>query len=209
MDAKHDAFNAKHYGHLIQANELLGLRKSELRDIRKSSFSFQKGEGSFGEKGITLLNCDRMVVTTKGKGGRINQRTYVDPGQISQLQAMIQDKKPGERIFDKSQFKADSGDLHQSRGVSLQNLYKQVVSDIENRAGARNEYIAAINSAFAAAGKPMRENLDRHYVLRGEHRTYCEKNGIPTTFNRVAALYTSCQAGHLRTDVTVGHYLAK
>ena len=209
MDAKHDAFNARHYGHLMQANEIFGLRKSELRDLRTSSFSFEKGAGSLGEAGVTLATCDKIVMTTKGKGGRINTRTFAAPQEIAAVQGILHGKQPGERIFDKHQFKADSGDLHQCRAVSFQNLYKQVVSDIENRPGARAEYIAAINSAFAAAGKPMKENLDRPYVLRGEHREYCQQHGIPTSFSRVAALYTSVQAGHLRTDVTVNFYIAK
>ena len=208
-EAKHDSFNSRHYGNLLQANEVLGLRKSELRDIRTSNFEVIKGAGSLGDAGVTLSNCDKIVMTTKGKGGRINTRTFAAPQEVTAVQSILQGKQPGERIFDKHQFKADCGDLHQSRAVSLQNLYKQVVSDIENRPGARAEYVAAINSAFAAAGKTMRENLDHPYTLRGEHRAYCEKNGIPTTFNRVAALYTSCQAGHLRTDVTIGHYIAK
>lgn len=209
MDAKHDAFNTRHFGNLLQANEILGLRKSELRDIRTSSFSFEKGAGALGEAGVTLANCDKIIMTTKGKGGRINTRAFTTPQEISAVQSILQGKQSGERVFDKSQFRADCGDLHQSRAVSFQNLYKQVVSDIENRPGARAEYVAAINSAFAAAGKTMRENLDHPYTLRGEHRAYCEKNGIPTTFNRVAAMYTSVQAGHMRTDVTINHYIAK
>lgn len=207
-EATHDAFNARHYGHLMQANEILGLRKSELRDLRTSSFSFEKGAGSLGDAGVTLSNCDKIVMITKGKGGRINTRTFSAPQEVAAVQSILQGKQPGERLFDKHQFKADL-DLHQSRAISLQNLYKQVVSDIENRPGARAEYVAAINSTFAAAGKTQRENLDRPYNLRGEHRAYCEKNGIPTSFNRVAALYTSVQAGHLRTDVTINHYIAK
>lgn len=208
-EAIHDGFNSRHYGNLLQANEVLGLRKSTLRDIRTSNFEVVKGAGALGDTGVTLSNCDKIIMTTKSKGGRINTRTFSAPQEIAEVQNILHGKQPGERIFDKYQFKADCGDLHQSRAVSLQNLYKQVVSDIENRPGARNEYIAAINSAFAAAGKPMRENLDRPYVLRGEHRAYCEQHGIPTTFSRVAALYTSVQAGHLRTDVTIGHYIAK
>ena len=208
-EAKHDAFNTRHFGNLLQANEVLGLRKSELRDVRTSNFEVVKGAGPLGAPGVTLANCDKIIMTTKGKGGRINTRTFAAPKEIAAVQSMLHGKQPGERIFDKHQFKADCGDLHQSRAVSFQNLYKQVVSDIENRPGARAEYVAAINAAFAAAGKPMRENLSRPYLLRGEHRAYCEQHGIPTTFSRVAALYTSVQAGHLRTDVTIGHYIAK
>lgn len=208
-EAKHDSFNSRHYGNLLQANEVLGLRKSELRDLRTSNFTVVKGAGSLGEAGVTLANCSKIVMTTKGKGGRINTRTYAAPQEVAAVQSILQGKQPGERIFDKHQFKADSGDLHQSRAVSFQNLYNQVVHDIETRPGAREEYVAAINASFAASGKQQRENLDRPYILRGEHRAYCEQRGIPISYNHVASLYTSIQSGHMRSGTLIAHYIAK
>lgn len=207
--AKHDSFNARHFGHLLEANKVLGLRKSELRDLKASSFSYEKGSGALGEAGVTLQNCDKIVMTTKGKGGRINTRTFATPQEISAVQGLIQGKQPGERIFDKSQFRSDMGNLHLSRAISFQNLYKQVERDIATRPGAREEYISAIKASFAAAGKSLRENLDRPYELRGEHRAYCEQRGIPTSFSRVSALYCSTQSGHLRSDILISHYLAR
>lgn len=207
-EAIHDSFNSRHYGNLLQANEVLGLRKSELRDIRTSNFEVVRGAGSLGDAGVTLSNCDKIIARYKGKGGKMNEKVYTAPHQVAAIQGMLQGKQPGERLFDKSQFRADC-DLHDCRSIAIKDTYYSVLNDIQNRPGAKKEYVAAIRSAFSAAGKTMRENLDRPYTLRGEHRVYCEKNGIPTTFNRVAALYTSIQASHFRTDVTIGHYIAK
>ena len=208
-EAIHDGFNSRHYGNLLQANEVLGLKKSELRDIRTSNFEVIKGAGSLGDAGVTLSNCDKIIVRYKGKGGKLNEKIYSAPHQVAAVQGLLQGKQSGERLFDKSQFRADCGDLHNSRSLAIKDTYYSVLNDIQNRPGAREEYVAAIRSAFSAAGKTMRENLDRPYNLRGEHRAYCEQRGIPTSFCRVSALYTSIQASHFRTDVTVGHYIAK
>ena len=207
-EAIHDSFNNRHYGSLLQANEVLGLRKSELRDIRTSNFEVVKGAGLLGDAGVTLSNCDKIIARYKGKGGKLNERVYTAPHQVVAIQGMLQGKQSGERLFDKSQFRSDC-DLHNSRSIAIKDTYFSVLNDIQTRTGAREEYVAAIRSAFSAAGKTMRENLDRPYNLRGEHRAYCEQRGLPTSFCRVSALYTSIQASHFRTDVTVGHYIAK
>ncbi len=189
--AVHDAINANNSA--LIANRTLGLRRNELKNLRVSNFT---------DTGSSI------TMTTKGKGGKINQTVFRFQEEVSAVRELIANKSPGDYVFDRQAFKSDT-DFHQSRAEALQTKYARVMADMASRPEARAGYQAEIQAAFAARGKVCREDLNKPYICRGSHRAALKQKGVATTYDRTAALYCSIGAGHFRSDVTIQHYLAK
>lgn len=189
---QHDVINQQKVGDVLEANRTLALRRNELKNLRTSNF---------------VDTGQSITMTVRGKGGKINTTVFHSPQELAIIRDLLANKEAGEHVFDRDCFKADA-DFHHSRAEGLQHRYASVLADIEQRSEARAEYQAEIRAAFAARGKPLRENLDKPYVLRGRHREYCQTHGIPISYDRTAALFVSLSS-HYRSDVLIQHYLAK
>lgn len=187
-----DKLNEKRAGAALEANRILGLRRSELEHLRVSNFQDRGTE---------------IQMDTIGKGGKHNTTIFRNPGEIEKVRALLDGKRQTEYVFDRQQFKNDA-DFHQTRAEAFQARYQRIVEAMVSRPEARAEYQQIIRDTFEARGKELREDLDRPYVCRGSHREYLIEQGLSISYDRTAVMMVSLES-HFRSDVLVQNYLAK
>ena len=73
---------------------------------------------------------------------------------------------------------------------------------------ATAEYQQIVKATFAASGRECKEDLNKPYYCRGEHRASLEARGAATVYNRTAVLMVATEC-HFRSDVLVQHYLTR
>lgn len=192
QDCPRDGLNECRAGEALEANRVLGLRRSELKGLRCGSF---KDRGS------------EIQMDTIGKGGKHNTTIFRDPQEIDTIRQLIEGKEKGEYVFSRELFRNDA-DFHQTRAEAFQSRYQRIVQDMKERPEARAEYQQIIKDTFAEKGKTLREDLDKPYYCRGSHRQQLLEKGLPTSFDRTAVMMVSLES-HFRSGVLVAHYLAK
>ena len=190
----HDSTNEKNANRILEANRLLGMRRSELQRLRA---------GDIVETG------EKVIVQSIGKGGRHNQQVFTLPEEKAQVLALKKGKADNQRIFQAADFRNDA-DLHHERQNRAVSVYKRVVEDMRQNPDRREYYKQEIRQAFQERGRTCKENLDNPYCVRGDNRQRLMTEGREVTYDRVALLYVSISVlNHTRSDVTAAHYVAK
>lgn len=192
--AVHDDFNQRHFGDIIHANRILGLRRNELRRLRVQDIEVSE---------------KYMIINTIGKGGKKNVQIIRDKAEIEIVKGWLGGKNSEDRVFSADNFKNDVN-FHKQRELRSKDVYARVVEEMKQSPESRENYIVFIKNMFARDNKKLRENLDLPYIVRGENRKRLEKEGRPLEYDRVAVLYVSLTVlNHYRSDTSVNHYIAK
>ena len=190
----HDASNQRNAAHILDANRLLGMRRSELQRLKA---------GDIVERG------DKVIVKSIGKGGRENQQVFTLPEEKAQVLALKEGKADHEKVFAAKDFRNDA-DLHHERQNRAVTVYNRVVEDMREHPERREYYKQEVREAFHERGKVCHENMDNPYCVRGENRKRLIAEDREVTYDRVALLYVSTTVlNHTRSDVTAAHYVAK
>ena len=194
--AVRDKFNDKRAAAALELNRAIGLRRNELARVSINDIHI-------GEK------C--AYIYSKGKGGK-NNITYIsDPAKLDILyKYMRQAIADGrETLLSKEQMNHDA-DLHHARAMCAIDEYKRVAEDMRINPERREYYKDYIRDIFKKYNKPLLEDLDKPYFLRGAGKKLCISQGKSYIYDRVAVLYVSLTIlHHFRSDTTVQHYLIK
>ncbi len=194
--AVRDKFNDKRAAAALELNRAIGLRRNELTRVSINDIRI-------GEK------C--AYIYSKGKGGK-NNITYIsDPKKLDILyKYMRQAIADGrETLLSKEQMNHDA-DLHHARAMCAIDEYKRIAEDMRINPERREFYKDYIRSIFKEHNKPLLEDFDKPYFLRGAGKKLCISQGKSYIYDRVAVLYVSLTIlHHFRSDTTVQHYLIK
>ena len=173
--------------------------------IRRSEYAALKG------KDIEVVDGAVYVLVQRGKGGR-KQRQRIANKDAELVKSYFSDIAPDEFVFTKEELR-NKINLHKIRREYARGLYADLVASMEADPNYREELIKEIKEAFERAEEDWRKNsdmlkLDQPYRTRGNIRAALEKQGLPTSFDRVALMYVSVfTLAHWRCDVTVKNYM--
>lgn len=175
--------------------DYLGMRKNELLHLKADM--------------IQVID-NRVEIRYIGKGGKHNRQIFLDEKEKAFVLSLKNGKEPHERIFSKEEVQK-ARNLHKARELRCKSVYDRVISDIAQRGEvARQEYIKEIKHVFSDAHKPIRENLENPYVVRGANRQRLIAENRPVEYSRIALLFVSVTISqHFRSDTTANHYVAK
>lgn len=175
--------------------DYLGMRKNEIMNLRA--------------RDIREIG-DRVEIHYIGKGGKHNRQIFTMEREKEYVLSLKKGKEPDERIFDKQEVKK-SKNLHKARELRCKEVYKRINDDIRARGKeAEKDYVEIIKEVFKDAKKPLREDLDNPYIVRGANRERLLLEDREVEYNRVAALYVSVTVSqHFRSNTTVNHYISK
>ena len=120
----HDKYNEKNYADILEANRLLGMRRSELKNLRAENI---------------ITRGDQVVVQIVGKGGRHNEQIFTVPEEKEKILALKEGKAPEDKIFSRDLFRGDC-DLHHERQMRAITVYERVTKDIEANPERRDYY---------------------------------------------------------------------
>ena len=194
--AVRDKFNDKRAAAALELNRAIGLRRNELARVTINDIHL-------GDK------C--AYIYSRGKGGKNNVTYISDPAKLYILYKYIGQAIADGRdtLLSKEQMNHDA-DLHHARALCAIDEYKRIVEDMQKNPTRREHYIEYIKEVFRKNNKPLPEDLDKPYFLRGAGKKLCISQGKSFKFDRVAALYVSVAIlHHFRSDTTVQHYLIK
>ena len=97
-----------------------------------------------------------------------------------------------------------------TQGLCAIDEYNRVLADIKANPKRREFYKSFIKDTFRKYNKPLLEDLDKPYFLRGAGKKLCISQGKSYIYDRVAVLYVSLAIlHHFRSDTTVQNYLIK
>ena len=193
-EREHDMRNAENAKELLEANRLMGLRRNELRQLRAGD--------------IREVD-DKVIIYTKGKGGKHNQQIFYLPEEKEKILSYREGKRPEERIFNRELFRNDA-DLHHMRELRAKDVYEQVRADMQDNPARRSFYADEIQRIFAESGRTLKEDLDKPYIARGENRERLEAEGRESSFDRVALMMVSVTVlNHFRSCVSCNYYVGK
>ncbi len=175
--------------------DYLGMRKNELINLKADMIK---------EVG------NHVEIHYIGKGGKHNRQIFTLEHEKAFILSLKAEKQPHERIFNRKEVE-EAKNLHKARELRCKNVYNRIIEDIGIRGKvARQEYIAEIKSVFKEAHKPLRENLDTPYVVRGANRQRLIAENRPLEYDRIALLTISTQiTQHFRSNVTANFYVVK
>ncbi len=195
-NAVRDKYNDKRAAAALELNRAIGLRRNELARVSINDIHI-------GEK------C--AYIYSKGKGGKNNVTLISDPKKLDILyKYMSQAIANGrETLLSKEQMNHDA-DLHHARAMCAIDEYKRVAEDMRINPERREYYKSFIKDIFKKYNKPLLEDLDKPYFLRGAGKKLCISQEKSYIYDRVAVLYVSLTIlHHFRSDTTVQHYLIK
>lgn len=191
---RNDRYNEKNHAEILAINRIIGVRRSELMEIRMRDVIEKDGV---------------MYIHTKGKGGKDNQQLITEESEKEVIRRYMKDKAENERLFSRDMFNNDA-DLHSQRAERAKIVYQRVVADMERHHERREYYKKFIKNEFEKKGKKVPTNLDKNYICRGSFREMLIKEGKEISYDRVAAMYVSLTVtSHWRVDTTIQHYLTK
>ena len=194
--AVRDNFNSKRAAAALELNSAVGLRRAELYRLKVDDITWGK---------------DHAVIQSVGKGGKHNETLITDPAKLEILEKyyMTAIEENRDTLLSADQMNHDA-DLHHARAQCAMDEYNRVMADIREHPERRSFYKDYVIQFFRNHNKPLKENLDKRYNLRGAGKKMLEKQGRETSFDRVAVLYVSVTIlHHYRSDTTVQHYLIK
>lgn len=188
-------------GKAYELNELVGLRRSELGQLRKEDLTVD-GNGNM------------YVMVHRGKGGK-SQKQYILPENQESVRQFFGAVGAGEKVLANDDFNGTS-DYHAQRRKNAQKAYEYFSQRIsEGGEEYRKELYSELAGRAHAENKKNRSiepysHFDSPYTLRGANRAKAEAEGKPTEYNRLAVRAVSilCLA-HWRDNVTVEDYLLR
>ena len=191
-----DSFNSKRAAAALELNSAVGLRRAELYRLKVDDITWGK---------------DHAVIKSVGKGGKHNETYITDPAKLEILEkfymAALEENR--DSLLSAEQMNHDA-DLHHARAQCALDEYNRVIADIRENPERRSFYKDYVIRFFREHNKPLKENLDKPYRLRGAGKKMLEKQARETSFDRAAVLYVSVTIlHHYRSDTTVQHYLIK
>lgn len=191
-----DHFNNKRAAAALELNSAVGLRRAELYRLTVDDITWGKNSA---------------VIKSIGKGGKHNETLITDPAKLAILEQYYMTALGENRdtLLSADQMNHDA-DLHHARAQCAIDEYMRVMADIQEHPQRRCFYRDFVIRFFKEHNKPLKENLDKPYNLRGAGKKMLEKQGRETSFDRAAVLYVSVTIlHHYRSDTTVQHYLIK
>lgn len=193
-EVRNDRYNERNHAEILAVNRVIGVRRSELMNIRV--------------KDVTEID-GVMRIYTKGKGGKDNHQIITEEADKSVIRPYLEGKADHERLFPREMFRNDA-DLHSARADRAKIVYQRVVEDMEKHPERREYYKDFIRKEFENRGKKLPKNLDHAYVCRGSFRQMLIAEGKAVSYDRAAAMYVSLTVtNHWRVDTTIEHYLTK
>lgn len=175
--------------------DFLGMRKNELINLRADM----------------IKEVDnRVEIHYIGKGGKHNKQIFTLEHEKAFVLSLKQGKQGNERIFKRKEVE-EAKNLHKARELRCKDVYARVVDDIaKGGEETRQAYKDEIKRIFKEAHKPLRENLDNPYHVRGANRDRLIAEGRETEYSRIALMIVSVTVSqHFRTDTTQNHYIGK
>jgi integrase len=151
---QHDERNERVAAKLLNANRLLGLRRSELKRLKAKDIQ---------------IKDDKVIVKSIGKGGKKNEQIFIHQDEKERVLALKHGLSEDDYIFDRQLFRNDA-DLHHQRELRAKDLYQRICDDMQNNPCKRAEYQQMIKEIFKQHKKALRENLNAPYIVRGANR---------------------------------------
>lgn len=193
-EVRNDRYNERNHAEILAVNRIIGVRRSELMEIRVRDVS---------ESG------NIMKIYTKGKGGKDNYQIITEESEKEVIRGYMKDKAENERLFSRDMFNNDA-DLHSQRAERAKIVYQRVLEDMKQNPDRREYYRNFIEKEFEKKGKKVPANIDKSYICRGSFREMLISEGKDVYYDRVAAMYVSLTVtSHWRVDTTIQHYLTK
>ena len=196
--ALNDEKNSRNHADILDANRIIGVRRSELEKIRLEDIKTT-------DKGLEVHSI--------GKGGKYNVNVIKKDIEIEVIQGYMKQAQAESRdtLFSKEQLKNDT-DLHSCRADRAKTYYSQIVGEMRAEPERRAYYKEYINEAMREKGRKTftDRQFENTYRCRGRTKATLEARGALTEFDRVAVMMVSIDiTNHYRESVTVAHYLTK
>lgn len=189
--------NMVKYRESVELEKCLGLRRSELSNLRKEDL---------------IWVGNRLCVKVIGKGGKMQYQRIL-PGKEKEVMKIFAKAAPGGLVLPKSSTR-NHIDYHTMRAFVARESYDYYLDKIKS--GKEEEikrdlieYYKMLHRNPEGAKKWLESSIDGGmYKLRGENKKRAEKMGYPVIYNRLALLATSVHhLSHWRLDVTVTNYM--
>lgn len=157
--AVRDKYNDKKAAAALELNRAIGLRRNELARVSINDIYIGK-------------KC--AYIYSKGKGGKNNITYIADSTKLDILyKYMRQAIADGrETLLSKDQMNHDA-DLHHARAMCAIDEYKRVAEEMRINPERREYYKDFIRDIFKNHNKPLLEDLDKPYFLRGAGKKLC------------------------------------
>ena len=192
------------YARIIKAASLIGIRRSELKRLKKSD--------------LILDGPYPMVIVKRGKGGKKNhhQRIICSDDELQFLKDCFKGN-PDDYVFERWEL-ANKLNFHYLRAKAAQRAYNY----FQNRIDSEGEkYVEELTNQIKEywfshnidikTGKPKPfpyDDLYGNYYLRGKVRQFAIDNGLSLVYDKLSLRATSCFIlSHWRNDTTILSYL--
>lgn len=197
-EKQHDKLNTVRAKESLEANKLLGLRRSQLEKLKAGDI-----------KEVEVNGRKMVVVETIGKGKKLNQQIFYQSDEMQAVLKLKEGKADTDRIFNKGEFSYDA-DYHYMRELRCKEVYNRTVADMKENLERRAFYQSEIRRLFRETGRRVREDMDKPVYARGENRERLLEAGRSIEFDRTALLFCSVTVtSHWRSSVTLAHYVGK
>lgn len=191
---------------LLQAQRAIGVRRSELLDLRGKDLQVD-------------VNGNLCVHVEHGKGGK-EQMQVILPADRPTVQALFNGVAPDQPVFSSTEIRAAAKiDLHSIRATHARDAYK--IYEHVCAMGYADKLQDALIRTWDAY-HPGKKNSARYqaqkakyladmsgtYWLRGDNKARALSEGRPVSYNKLALMCVSVwHLSHWRSDVTVKHYM--
>lgn len=191
---------------LLQAQRAIGVRRSELLDLR-------------GRDLQTDVNGNLCVHVAHGKGGK-EQMQVILPADRATVQALFADIASGQPIFSEQEIRAAAKiDLHAIRASHARDAYKIYEHVCAMGYGDKlRDALIKTWDAYHPGDKNSARYLQQKakyladmsgtYWLRGDNKARALAEGRPVSYDKLPLMCVSVwHLAHWRNDVTVKHYM--
>ena len=198
-------FDNPQFGRIVRFQTLCGVRRSELKRLKKSDFVYD-------ESGLFCINISR------GKGGKKQIQRIIGSNDDSDfIKSCFEGGNPGDYVFERAEL-ANKLNFHYLRAKNAQRAYAYYV----NRINTEGEiYVKELEKQIIdrwqlyntdkKTGKPKHFNrnlIEGKYYLRGKNREFALKNGLDVEYSKLALFAVNVfHLSHWRNDVGVESYL--
>lgn len=197
-EKQHDELNKARARESLEANRLLGLRRSQLEKLKAGDI-----------REVDVNGRKMVIVETVGKGKKINQQIFYQSDEMKAVLKLKEGKADADRIFSREEF-ANDADYHYMRELRCKEVYERTVADMKENPERREFYQSEICRLFHEAGRRVKEDMDKTVYARGDNRERLLQEDRPIEFDRTALLFCSVTVtSHWRSSVTLEHYVGK
>ncbi len=178
---------------LVDFQKVVGIRRSELRNLRGGSF--KQDESGYW-----------CVEVLKGKGGKY-QLQRIPESQVAFIRAYFDGRHA--YVFSKDELN-NKIDLHALRAQAARERYHEYEHRLRTDPIYRHKLESEIRARWRLYNKRRFDPKDviGEYRLRGPNRELALKKGLPVVYDRMALMAVSIfHLSHWRLDVTVSNYM--